>query len=152
MKLRSRIWLATAALTAATVVWSLNEGMAADKAAIDPTGTWKVTTFNLQTNSKTGSEETLKLKLEGGKLSGTITHRSNSNGKEIIRESPIKETKFQGGEISFTVSHPPHVGAGPDVTKSYQGKISGEVIKGKLESEWSGATIARNWEAKRVKE
>jgi len=152
MKLRSRIWLATAALTAATVVWSLNEGMAADKAALDPTGTWKVTTFNPQTNRKSGSEETLKIKLEGGKLSGTITHRSNVNGNERIFESPITETKLQGGDIAFTVSHPPHVGKGPDVTMSFKGKISGDVIKGKLESEWSGTTFARNWEAKRVKE
>ena len=90
--------------------------------------------------------------MEGGKLSGTITHRSNVNGKEIIRESPLKETKLQGSEISFTVSHPPHVGAGPDVTLNYQAKISGDGIKGKQEGEWSGATIARNWEAKRVKE
>jgi hypothetical protein len=152
MKLRSRVWLATAALTAATVVWSLNEGMAADQAAIDPTGTWKVTTFNSQTNRKTVFEKTLKLKLEGGKLSGTFTDRSSVNGKEIIMESPIKETKFQGGDISFTVSHPPHVGDGPDVTMSFKGKISGDVMKGKLEGEWSGATFARNWEAKRVKD
>jgi hypothetical protein len=152
MKLQSPIWLATAALTAATVVWSFNEGMAADKAALDPTGTWKVTTFNPQTNSKIGAEETLKIKLAGEKLTGTVTHRSNVNGNERIFESPITETKLQGGEIAFTVSHPPHVGKGPDITLSYQGKITGDKIKGKVESEWSGHTSVRNWEAKRVKE
>lgn len=149
MKLQHNVWSTTAALTIATFVGSLNQASAADNAAIDPTGTWKVTMFNPQTHSQIGSEEALKIALEDGKLTGTITHRSSVNGNVRIYESVIKEVKIQGKNLSFTFSHPPHVGKGPDITSNYEGKISGEIIHGKIEQEWDGHTIKRDWEAKR---
>ena len=57
----------------------------------------------------------------------------------------IKEAKLQGGEIFFKVLN----GA---VTSSYQGKISGDTIKGTAKTESSGKTTTRNWEAKRLQE
>ncbi len=89
---------------------------------------------------------------EAGKLTGTITGRSNVNGNVRIFEWPIKDTRLQGNDISFTVTHAPVTGQGPDSTTVYEGKLTGETIKGQAETEWSGHTFKRGFEAKRVKE
>lgn len=150
MKLQRNIWFTTAALTAATFVCSLSQARAADNVTIDPTGTWKVSMFDPQTKRQIGWEETLKITQEGPGLTGSITHRSSVNGKERVYESVIKAVKLQGNDLSFTFSHPPHVGKGPDITSNYEGKIIGDSIKGKIEQEWDGHTFKRTWEAKRV--
>jgi len=149
MKLQHNVWFTTAALTAATFVCSPNQATAAHNAAVDPTGTWKVTMFDPQTKRQIGWEETLKITQEGGGLTGTITHRSSVNGKERVHESVIKKVKIQGNQVSFTFSHPPHVGKGPDITSNYEGTIIGDSIKGKLDQEWDGHTSKRAFEAKR---
>jgi hypothetical protein len=151
MRKQSTLSLAAAALAAITFIWSSNQGMAAEKAATDPTGTWKIATISPETKSK-GSEQTLKLKLEGGKLTGTITGRSSNNGKVRIFEWAIKDSKLQGKDISFTVTHAPVTGEGPDTTTIYEGKIAGESMKGKAETEWAGHTFKRDWEARRVQD
>lgn len=150
MKLQHHVWFTTAALAAAAFVCSLNQAAAADNAAIDPTGTWKVTMFDPQTKRQIGWEETLKIRREGVSLTGTITHRSSVNGKERVYQSVIKEVKIQGNDLSFTFSHPPHVGKGPDITSNYEGKIIGDSIKGKIALEWDGHAFNRAWEAKRA--
>ena len=150
MKPQNRIWLIISALTIAALVWS-SEAIAADKAAVDPTGTWKLATINAETKAKS-PERTLKLKLEGGKLTGTIDGRSEINGKVKIYEWPIKDTKLKGGDISFTVSHPPTAGTGPDSTTVYEGKITGDTMKGTAETEWVGNTHKRDFEARHTKE
>src|SRR5579871_2988511 len=59
----------------------------------DPTGTWKwTTTFNNQTR-----ETTLKLKLEGDKLTGTISGRDNS-------ETAITDATIKDGQVAFSVT------------------------------------------------
>jgi hypothetical protein len=150
MKPQNSIWLVTAALTATAFIWSSNPGRAAEKSVIDPTGTWKLTTISPQTKAKS-PERTLKLKLEGGKLTGTIDDRSSINGKVKMFEFPIKDTKLQGNDISFTVTHAPVYGDGPDSTTIYKGKITGEAMKGTAETEWNGNTFKNDFEAKRVK-
>ena len=87
-----------AAFTLAAFDWSSGLGMAADKAGIDPTGTWKVTTFNPQTNQKTAAERTLKIKVSGGRLTGTISHTNGGKTEDLT----IEEGKVNGDEISFT--------------------------------------------------
>lgn len=149
MKLQNRIGLGAVALTIAAFVWSSGLCMAADKAIMDPTGTWKLATINAETKAKS-PERTLKLKLEGGKLTGTIDGRSEINGKVKIFEWPIKDTKLKGNDISFTVTHAPVYGNGPDSTTVYEGKITGDTMKGTAETEWSGNTHKRDFEAKRV--
>jgi len=94
----------------------------------------------------------MKLKLEGGKVSGSLTHKSNINGTVRTTERLVKDGKLQGDIISFTVSFPPASGGGPDVTQSYRGKITGDTMKGTMELGWNGTTRTREWEAKRVKE
>jgi hypothetical protein len=151
MKTQNGMLVPTAALTIAALVWSSGPIMAADKGAVDPTGTWKLATINSQTKAK-NPERTLKLKLEGGKLTGTIDGRSEINGKVKMFEWAIKDTKLQGNAISFTVSHPPTFGTGPDSTTMYEGKITGDAMKGTAETEWSGNTMKRDFEARRMKE
>src|SRR5512139_2024415 len=102
MKTHISISLMTATLTIATLAWSSAMLMAADKSVADPTGTWKLVTINSRTKAKS-TERTLKLKLEGTKLTGTIDGRSNINGKVKVFEWALKDTRLQGNAISFTV-------------------------------------------------
>ncbi len=149
MKLLNSTSLVSAVLSIAALIWS-GTSMAADKGAIDPGGTWKLVTINSQTKAKS-SERTLKLKVEAGKLTGTIDGRSEVNGQVKMFEWPIKNTKLQGDAISFTVTHPPTVGKGPDSTTIYEGRITGAAMKGTAETEWMGHINKRDFEAKRVK-
>jgi hypothetical protein len=151
MKLQSSIWLTTTAMAVITFVCSSNLGIAAENSAIDPTGTWRIARINAETKSR-GLEQTLKLKLENGKLTGTITGGSSHNGKVRIFEWPIKDTKLRGSEIAFSVTHAPVTGNGPDATTIYEGTITNDTMKGKFEAEWNGNTFKGDWQAKRVKE
>ncbi len=151
MKTQNRIWLGIAALTLAGFVWSSGLSLAADKGVINPTGTWKLATINSETKAKS-RERTLKLKLEGGKLTGTIDGRSEINGKVKMFEWQIKDTKLKRNDISFTETHAPTVGNGPDSTTIYEAKMTGDTMKGTAETEWNGHTHKRDFEARRVKE
>lgn len=106
-------------------------------AAADPTGTWKWTTmFNNQTR-----EQTLKLKLEGDKLTGALVGRND-------QETAIGDATFKDDTVSFTVTR--ERGGNKFVTK-YTGKVEGDTIKGKTETERDGQKRERDWEAKREK-
>ena len=125
----------------------------ADKASADPTGAWKVTVSTTNAQARP-TPQTLKLKLDGGKLTGTLTYNSSAtvNGKARVSESPITEAKLQVNELSFNFTHPPSVGNGPNANYTYQGKISGNTIKGTFTMEWMGNSRTRGWQAERVKE
>jgi hypothetical protein len=151
MKTRNHIRSGAAALAIAACVWASTLGMAAEKPATDPTGTWKLTIINPKTKART-PERALKLKLEDGKLTGTIDGYSSVNGKVKIYEWPIKDSKVHGNDISFTVTHAPVVGNGPDSTTIYQARITGDTIKGTAETEFNGSTFKRDFEARRVNE
>ena len=107
----------------------------AEDKKMDPTGTWKwsFTGQNGQTR-----ETTLKLKLDGDKLTGTVSGRGG--------ETAIEGAKIQGEEISFQVTREFN---GNKVTSKYTGKLSGDSIKGKMEFERNGQPQSRDWEAKR---
>lgn len=118
---------------AATTLPSVSQ--AAESA--DPTGTWKWSvTFNDQTR-----ELTLKLKLEGDKLSGVMLGRDN-------QETPIEDASFKDDEVAFAVTRERN---GQKFTIKYKGKVSGDTIKGKSEFERNGEKQSRDWEAKREK-
>jgi hypothetical protein len=103
----------------------------------NPTGTWKWSvTFGDQTR-----EVTLKLKLDGDKLTGAMLGRNN-------QETPIEDAKYKDGEVSFKVTRERN---GQKFTTKYSGKISGDTFKGKSESERDGQTQSRDFEAKRAK-
>jgi hypothetical protein len=106
---------------------------------LSPVGTWK-----WSVNPKL--EMTLRLKLEGKKLSGVLIA---NNG----RETPVEDGKYEDGKISFKVVS--ELAPKMDkVTVRYAGKLSGDTIKGEMKvsigSRPSVGSIP--WKATRVKE
>lgn len=84
---------------------------------------------------------TLKLKLEGDKLTGTMLGRNNT-------ETAIEDASFKDGEVAFSVTRERN---GQKFTTKYKGKLDGDTIKGKSESMRDGQAMSRDWEAKREK-
>lgn len=111
-----------------------SQALAAEKA--NPTGTWKWTvTANGQERT-----QTLKLKLEGDKLTGAMVGRND-------RETPIEDAKFKNGEVSFKITRERN---GQKNVTEYTGKVEGDTLKGKIKR--AGANGAgRDFEAKRAK-
>jgi len=107
---------------------------AEDKKA-DPNGTWK---WSFTGQNGQSREFSLKLKLEGDKLTGTISGRGG--------DTAIEEAKIKGEDISFQVTREFN---GNKVVTKYNGKIAGDTIKGKSESQRDGQPQSRDWEAKR---
>jgi hypothetical protein len=107
------------------------------RAAEDPTGTWK---WSVTFGDKT-IDATLKLKLEGDKLTGAYVGRNNT-------ETPIENASFKDNKVSFTVTREFN---NQKITTKYNGTLSGDTIKGKSEFERDGQTMSRDWEAKRQK-
>ena len=104
----------------------------------NPTGTWKWTVkFGDQTR-----EMTLKLKLDGDKLSGAALGRDG-------KENPIQDATYKDGEVSFKVVRERE---GKKMTSTYAGKVSGDTITGKIQFERDGNSQSRDWEAKRAKD
>ena len=116
---------------------------AQDKKA-DPTGTWTWTTPGR--NGGPDRKSTLKLKVEGDKLTGTLAAPGRGGQSN---DSAIADGKLKGDEISFTVVRE---FGGNKITAKYNGKISGDSIKGKIETERNGQSNSRDWEAKRETE
>jgi len=103
----------------------------------NPTGSWKYT-------AEVGGQSfdvTIKLKLEGDKLSGSVTVND--------MESKIEDAKYKDGKVSFTVNREFN---GNKIVLKYAGTIKGDTFKGKRDLERDGQTNTREFEAKRVKE
>jgi hypothetical protein len=121
----------------------------AQETKVDPTGTW---TWNVQGRGGGGGgggeprKVTLKLKLEGEKLTGTISMPGRPGAQP--RETEIRDGKIKGNEISFAVVRE---FGGNTMTQKYVGKISGAKITGKTEFQRGGETLSRDWEAEREK-
>lgn len=110
----------------------------AQAADANPTGTWKWSvTFNNNTR-----EMTLKLKLEGDKLTGAMVGQNN-------QETAIDDASFKDGTVTFSVTRERN---NQKFTTKYSGKLDGDTIKGTAESERDGQKRSRDWEAKRAKE
>ncbi|HEX5105481.1 MAG TPA: hypothetical protein VFV87_16800 [Pirellulaceae bacterium] len=107
------------------------------QAVEDPTGTWK---WSVTRGDQT-REQTLKLKLEGDKLTGSMPGRNNT-------ETAIEDGSFKDNVVSFTITREFN---GQKVTSKYSGTVSGDEIKGKIESDRGGKTNSRDWTAKREK-
>lgn len=130
-----RIATAFLQLTACLLLALGLSAQAADKKN-DPTGTW---TWSVPGRDGNTREVTGKLKLDGDKLTGSISGRQN--------DTNIEDAKLDGDQISFKVTR--EVGGNKIVSK-YSGKIAGDSIKGKIESEREGQPTSRDWEAKRA--
>ena len=127
--------LRTLIQAAACVLIALNFNSLAEDKKADPTGTW---TWSITTQDGTVRTTTAKLKLDGDKLTGTVSGRQT--------ETAIENGKLDKDEISFGVTREFN---NNKVTQKFTGKISGDVIKGKIAFERNGEAQTRDWEAKR---
>ena len=111
------------------------------KPAASATGTWKWTMAGQNGQQR---ESTLKLKQDGEKLTGALMGRNN-------QETEITDGKVKDGQVSFKVTRKFN---DQEMTSSYNGKLDGDTIKGKVERPGrdGGAARTSDWEAKRVKE
>jgi len=105
------------------------------RGAEDPTGTWKFTAMI----GKKSQDATLKLKVEGDKLTGTLGGN---------REAEISNGTFKDGKVTFSVVREQK---GEKLTQKYVGTVSGDTIKGTIETERGGKSRSTDWEAKRQK-
>jgi hypothetical protein len=110
-------------------------GVGTPALAADPTGTWK---WTVERNGQT-FESTLKLKLEGSSLTGVYVGRQN--------ETPIEDGKFVDDVVTFKVTREFN---GNKFVIAYEGKLSGDTIKGTSKITRDGETQSRDWEAKRA--
>lgn len=110
-----------------------------------PAGTWK---WTIQARSGgQGIEQTLKLDLKDGKLTGTLLGAQTSRFQ--VPDTPIADASFSEGTIKFTVTR--ELGGNKFTTK-YEGRLDGDTIRGSSERAGSGGEpIKRDWVAQRVK-
>lgn len=121
-------------LTACLALTLALNARAEDK-KIDPTGTWKSSFTNQDGQVR---ESTFKLKAEGEKLTGTASGRNS--------DTAINEGTIKGDEVFFTVTREFN---GNKMVIKYSGKVSGDTIAGKSETERDGEKRSRDWVAKR---
>ncbi len=121
--LRRAVLVAAVLAVAGSVAW----------AAEDINGTWK---WSFERNGQK-TETTLKLKLEGDKLTGTISGRGGA-------ETAIEEASFKDNEVMFSVSRERN---GQKFTSKYTGKLSGDTITGTVVF----GERSREWKAERAK-
>lgn len=134
MNVLKRTWFGVLALALATA-WLIPEVQAEDKKADGSvTGTWKATvigpdgkTFNI----------VYKLKQAREKLTGTVK-------REKAAEIKIEKGKVKDGKLSFQVEVERD---GRKFTVKYEGRLSGDAIKGK----YAVGDSSREWVAKRQK-
>jgi len=117
------------------MIAALSHVQADDKKA-DPTGTWTWSTPGR--DGGPARESTLKLKMEAGKLAGTLAGMRG--------ETKIDDAKVEGSEISFSVTREFN---GNSMTSKYKGKLEGDTITGKISTERDGQARERDWVAKK---
>ena len=121
------------------LVGVLGVGAAGSQAGGNPTGTWKWTTEGKDGQKR---ETVLKLKADGGKLTGTITGRKDMEVK--IEDGTVKD-----GEVRFSVTRE---GKDQKTTTKYVARVTGDVMKGTVEGTFGGKETKREFEAKRSKD
>ena len=140
MQLKSHLSLLLGCAVVALV--SGTQVRAADDKKADPTGTW-----TWSTPGRNGGEprkSTLKIKSEGDKLVGMLATPGRQGAEP--RETKVDDLKVKGDEITFNVTREVQ---NNKFTAKYNGKISGDTIKGKIETERGGQARSNDWEAKR---
>jgi hypothetical protein len=134
MRTRS-VCLATMAMLA---FWLAQLAIAGDSTAIDVTGSWK---WTIQTPDGNSIDMSAKLTQDGQKLTGVFLDGFDQKSFDI------KDGKVKDGEVSFTVVRPFN---DDTITVNYDGKLSGDTIKGTLEVKFGDQDpMKNNWEAKR---
>ena len=112
-------------------------GMARAEDKPNPTGTWKYT-VDVDGQSL---DVTIKLKLDGDKLTGAVSIADT--------ETKIEDAKYKDGEVTFKIQRERN---GQKITQHYSAKVSGDTLKGKTEFDrGEGEKVTRDFEAKREK-
>ena len=118
---------------------------AAFAAEASPAGTWKWTVQGRQGGQ--GFEQTLKLELKEGKLTGTMV--GMQRGEFTVPDTAITDASFKDGMVKFTVAREFN---GNKFTSKYEGKVEGDTIKGSSESTFGDREpMKREWTANRQK-
>ena len=125
-------------LIAAALVFGLVGLSAAQDKKADPTGTWKCETDVMGTKR----ESTLKLKMDAGKLTGTVIWSDK-------KESKVENAKLKDGELTYSVMREL---MDQTFTIKYTLKIDGDSLKGKAEAELGGENVSFDVEGKREKD
>lgn len=125
------------ALGLAAALLAFGVAAAADEKA-SPTGTWKWSAGE----GDQKREVTLKLKLDGDKLTGAILNRNGG-------ETAIEEGAFKDGQVTFKVTRERN---GNKVVSKYTAKLADNALKGKVEIDRNGEAVSRDFEAKRSAE
>jgi hypothetical protein len=133
MHRRRCLWLLLLTASLAVTAWS--RAWADDKA--NPTGTWK---YSFATQNGQTIESTLKLKLDGGKLTGTVTGRDG-------QDRPIEEASYKDGEVTFQVTRERD---GQKFVIKYRARVTGDTLKGTVSFDAGGESRSRDFEAKRA--
>ena len=117
---------------------ALHPGALAQEASTNSLkGIWKWT-FSMPDGSRVTPR--LELRQENGQLAGTTRVRQGT-------DAAITNLAVQGHQIRFQVVRERD---GREVVTRYEGTWSGDTIKGKISSNWSGAEQSYDWEARRV--
>ena len=124
-------------MIAAALVFGLVGLSAGQDKKADPTGTWRCETDVMGQKR----ESTLRLKTEGGKLTGTVSWADK-------KESKVENAKFKDGELTYSVKREL---MDQTFTISYKLKVEGDTLKGKAEAEFGGETRSFDVEGKREK-
>lgn len=113
-------------------------------AEASPTGLWKWTVQGRQGGQ--GFEQTVKLELKDGKLTGIMPGREA--GQFSVPDTAITDASFKDDLIKFAVTREFN---GQKFTTKYEGKVEGDTIKGTFErSGMNGkAPPKSDWIAKR---
>ena len=109
-----------------------------------PDGTWGWTSPGR--NGGPDRKMTLKLKTEGDKVTGTLI--SPGQGGDPV-ETKIEDGKMKTDELTFTVTREFN---GNKIVQKFNGKVTEDTIKGKIEFERNGQPQSRDWEAKKKTE
>jgi hypothetical protein len=128
---------------AACAALVLSVAAQAEEKKADPVGTWTWTMPGRQGGPD--RTNTLTFKKEGDKLVGSLSAPGRGGQAAEVK---IEDAKVTGDELTFSVTR--ETQAGKFVSK-YNGKISGDSIKGKVEVDRGdgNAPVSRDWEAKR---
>jgi len=118
----------------------LTQAQAQDK-KVDPSGTYVWTQAGR--NGGPDRTNTLVLKVEGDKLTGTVS--SPGRGGAAPTPAAISDGKVTGADVSFSVVRDFN---GTSVTAKYSGTVADGAIKGKIEMDRNGQPTSRDWEAK----
>jgi hypothetical protein len=123
--------------SAAALLTTILVVFAADPKARSPyAGTWRWT-FTMPDGTQV--EPKLKLKEVDGKVKGTSSFRAGT-------EAPVTNLTVQGDQVAFDVVRERD---GRKIITHYSGQLSGETIKGKIQSNWNGEAQTYPWEALR---